>query len=747
MALQRKFIHLGLLSSIFAAASLSASYSRAADKTAPVTEVKNTQEVYFGHTIEDPYRWLENSYSPEVKAWDNAQNMRTRAYLDKLPVRKQLYERFMASISKQSPAWYDLVPAGGKIFAQAFKPPAQQPFIVSMPLSADPRQQKIIFDPNVADPSGHIAIDWYQPSPDGKYIAVSLSRNGSEDGVLHVFDAQTGKETNEPPIEHVQYPTAGGSLAWKADSSGFWYTRYPGQEAPPEKRHFYQQVWYHNLGKPLTTDSYVFGRELPKIAEIKLDNSQNPNYLLISVANGDGGEFAHYVIGPNNHLQQITRFADHVVAGSIGADNRLYLLSRDHAPKGKILALKLDAAPADLLLDHAQLLIPEGEGAIQGGGEFGGNPVIVTPTALYVRTLKGGPTEVNIYDHDGHAKGHLPLADIASVSNLFYSGDGHVFYRQSTYLTPSAIYSYDEKTSKSTPTLLAETSPIHYEDTEVTRVFAPSKDGTMIPLNVIHLKKAKKNHPVPTLLYGYGGYGVSQTPRFLGAGTRQWLDAGGIYVIANIRGGGEYGDGWHTAGNLTHKQNVFDDFLYSAKYLIAQHYTTPAQLAILGGSNGGLLMGAALTQAPSLFRAVVALVGIYDMLHVENDPNGLFNVTEFGTVKNQDQFNAMLAYSPYHNVVKGTAYPAVFFATGVHDGRVNPMQSRKMVARLQAATSSNNPIYLSISEHAGHGIGSALSVKVGQAADYYGFLFDQLKMHLPAERHKSPRSTHRHTKK
>jgi prolyl oligopeptidase len=264
----------------------------------------------------------------------------------------------------------------------------------------------------------------------------------------------------------------------------------------------------------------------------------------------------------------------------------------------------------------------------------------------------------------------------------------------------------------------------------VVRAFATSKDGTKIPLNIVLRKGTKLNGSHPLLLNGYGGYGVNMTPHFLGASTRLWLDAGGIFVIANLRGGGEFGEDWHSQGALTFKQNVFDDFAASAQYLIAHKYTSSARMAAIGGSNGGLLMGAVFTQHPELFRAVISQVGIYDMLRVELDPNGAFNTTEFGSVKNPDQFKALMAYSPYHHVVKGTKYPAIFMATGETDGRVNPMHSRKMIARLQAATASGKPILLSINSHAGHGIGSALSIRVNQTADVYSFLFDQLGMKL-----------------
>jgi len=252
-----------------------------------------------------------------------------------------------------------------------------------------------------------------------------------------------------------------------------------------------------------------------------------------------------------------------------------------------------------------------------------------------------------------------------------------------------------------------------------------------VPVNIIRRKGIALNGQNPTLLYGYGGYGISQTPGFLGASRRVWFDAGGVYAVANIRGGGEFGEDWHANGALTHKQNAFDDFAAAAQLLISQHYTSPVRLALRGGSNGGLLMGAMITQHPDLFQAVVSDVGIYDMLRVELDPNGAFNTTEFGTVTNHAQFNALYAYSPYHHVADHAAYPAVMMQTGENDGRVNPMQSRKMTARLQAATSSGHPIYLITTSAAGHGIGSPLNVTVGQIGDYTAFLFDQLGMRWP----------------
>jgi prolyl oligopeptidase len=271
------------------------------------------------------------------------------------------------------------------------------------------------------------------------------------------------------------------------------------------------------------------------------------------------------------------------------------------------------------------------------------------------------------------------------------------------------------------------TSPVDYSDIEVVREFATSKDGTKVPVNILYKKGVKRDGKNPTLLYGYGGYSVNLTPSF-DSSRRIWFDAGGVGVVANLRGGGEYGETWHKSGNLTHKQNVFDDFIASAEHLIQRGYTSSAKLAIEGGSNGGLLMGAFLTQRPELARAVATHVGIYDMLRVELDPNGQFNVTEFGTVKDPEQFKALYAYSPYHHVRDGTKYPAVLLTTGENDGRVNPAQSRKMAAQLQAATASDAPILFRSTASAGHGIGTALKERIAEQADVLSFLFDQLGM-------------------
>jgi len=712
---------------LLAAGTLATGNLWARDAGAPVTQRQEVSDRYFNVTVTDPYRWLEDASDPRVKAWSASQHQRTRRYLEGLAGRQPIYDRLYAQIASSSPSYYGLQLAGGRLFAFYNQPPKQQPMIAVMGPEADPARARIVLDPNTANPSGTTAIDWYVASPDGSLLAVSLSENGSEDGTLHLFDVSTGKELPDV-ITRVSYPTGGGALAWRPDSKGFWYTRYPGPDRPAEEQHFYQRLYFHVLGQDPSTDRLVLGDGLPKIAEIALGNQHRSDVVVVTVANGDGGEFAHYLIDGSGRPRQVTHFKDGVMFATVAGDS-LYLVSYRGTPRGRVLRLSVD----DPVLARARELVPQSKAVIVPGGEFGGEPVVATHHALYVREIVGGPSRVAVFDLDGHPRGELPLPGPATVAEVVPLQDGAVLYDVSTYLRPRYFARYDEDRGTSAETALAQTSPVSFQDAAVLRKYATSKDGTHVPLNIIRRKGTVLDGHNPVLLTGYGGYAVSLTPEFVGPRARLWLDAGGVFVIANLRGGGEYGEPWHFGGNLTHKQNVFDDFAAAARYLIAAKYTTPNKLAIMGGSNGGLLMGASFTQHPELYRAVVSLVGIYDMLRVELDPNGAFNTTEFGSVRDRAQFEALYAYSPYHHVVDGTKYPAIFMATGETDGRVNPAHSRKMIARLQAAT-RGGPVYLSTNAHAGHGIGSALSIRVGQWADQYAFLFDQLGLTVPTWR-------------
>jgi prolyl oligopeptidase len=691
--------------------------------TLPLTPQRPVTDEYHGVKVTDDYRWLENWDDPAVKQWSAAENARTRDYLDRLPSRAVVKGRLQQLIATSSTAYYDLRFRGGTLFAMKYQPPQQQPLLVAMHSADDPNSAKVIFDPNTGAGKGSKSVEFYTPSFDGKYVAVALSEGGSEDCSGHIFEVATGKELSEV-VPRVNFATAGGSLDWKADNTGFFYTRYPqGNERPPEDANFYQQVYFHKLNTDPKQDAYVIGKDFPRIAEIQLQTSEDGRWLVAAVGNGDGGQFEHYVMDLSNHWTQVTHFVDGIVSAKFGPDDALYLLSRKDAPRGEIRRLPL----THLDLAQAKVIVPQSSGSGYDESDHASiEDFVPTPGHLYVIDIMGGPSRVRVFDDRGNALAAPAIPPISAVGQVVSLGGGDALFYSSTYLDPPAWYRFDAASGKSVRTALYETSPVKFDDAEVIRDFAISKDGTRVPLNIIRRKGAKLDGGNPVLLDGYGGYNVNQKPFFLGPQERLWLDQGGISASANLRGGGEYGEQWHEAGNLTHKQNVFDDFIACAQYLIEHHYTSPAHLAIIGGSNGGLLMGASLTQRPELFRAVVSFVGIYDMLRVELDPNGAFNVTEFGTVKDPDQFKALYGYSPYHHVKDGTAYPAILFLTGENDHRVNPMQSRKMTARLQAATSSDRPILLRTTASAGHGIGTALDEEIEQTADFYSFLFDQL---------------------
>jgi len=688
----------------------------------PDTPVHSVTDEYYGIQVTDDYQWLENWEDPAVKQWSAAENARTREYLDHLPARPAIEERLRQLANTRTLTYSNLQFRAGMLFAKKHQPNLQQPVLVVMHSPDEPASARVIFEPNTASSKGSVAIDFFVPSFGGKYVAAAISKNGSEDAEARVFEVATGKPLRDV-VPRVNFATAGGSITWKFDNSGFYYTRYPqGNERAPEDANFYQQIYFHKLGTPSRQDVYILGRNFPRIAEIQLHASDDGRWLLASVGNGDGGQFAHYLMDAQKHWTQLTHFEDGIVAVKFGvADAALYLLSRKDAPRGQILRLPL----SHLNLDEAQVVVPQTPGGPEEADRASIENFVPTSKRLYVIDIVGGPSRLRVFDKQGKALAAPVLPPVSAIGQVVSVGGGEVLFYVSTFLEPPTLYRFDASTGTTTRSS-TQSSAVRFEDAEVVRDFAISKDGTRVPLNIIRRKGTTLDGTHPALLTGYGGYSINTKPTFTGSFARLWLDQGGIFVETNLRGGAEYGEEWHQSGKLTRKQNVFDDFLACAQYLIDRNYTTPSRLAVLGGSNGGLLMGAAFTQRPELFRAVVSYVGIYDMLRVERDPNGAFNVTEFGTVKDPEQFKALYAYSPYHHVKDGTAYPAILMPTGENDHRVNPMQSRKMIARLQAADSSGRPILLRTSSSAGHGIGTSLDERIEQDADVFSFLFDQL---------------------
>jgi prolyl oligopeptidase len=723
----------------------------------PVADKRPVTHTYFGTTVSDDYEWLEDGKSPEVRAFTDAENAYARKALDALPDRPAIKKRITELLGQSSSDYWDVRDVAHTLFVLKEAPPKQQPMLVTRSESADPASEHVVVDPNSLDPSGGTTIDFYAPSPDGKLVAVSLSKGGSESGDVHVFEVASGKPRPDVVLR-VNGGTAGGSVAWNADGSGFYYTRYPrAGERPEADLDFYQQVWLHKLGA--AEDTYSMGKDLPRIAEIALARSDDGKSILAVVSNGDGGEVEHHVL-VGGQWKRLSRFEDELSVASFGADGKVYAIARKGAPRGKVVAF---APPFD---KPAEEIIPQGDSVIEA--------LAATKTALYTVELLGGPSRVRRFPlgvtkaeplareaprptkHKKHGKSgtkgtpareaprpppttiapgarglasaELPILPVSNVSAIERIGED-LLVRNESFVEPPAWYRYRASEDRLVKTPMAKTAPADMSDVEVVRESCVSKDGTKVPMSILRRKGTKLTRDLPTLLTGYGGYGVSRKPR-LRPWQRLWLDQGGVIADANLRGGSELGEEWHRAGKLTHKQNVFDDFAACAKGLFDLGYTSPEHLAITGRSNGGLLMSASLVQHPEMFRAVVAAVGIHDMLRVELTPNGAFNVTEYGTVKDEADFRAMLAYSPLHNVRDGVAYPAVLFTTGANDPRVDPFHSRKMVARLQAATSSDRPILLRSSGDTGHGIGTPLAAEIDQETDELAFLLHELGVHV-----------------
>jgi prolyl oligopeptidase len=688
----------------------------------PATPKKPVTDTYHGVAVTDDYRWLEDGNNPEVKAWSDAQNAHARAVLDKLPGVPVLRERLTKIMAAKTTSHAGLAVRDGRVFALRRQPPKQQPFLVVMPAADKPDEARVLLDPGELDKAGTTSIDWFVPSPDGKLVAVSLSKGGSESGDVTVYDVATGKPT-EAVVPRVNGGTAGGSLVWSPDSKGFFYTRYPrGNERPPADVDFFQQVYFHNLGSSTDSDRHEIGKDFPRIAECKLHADGPTGRVLLSVQNGDGGEFAHYVRSADGKWRQFSGFKDQAVQAIFGPKDDLYVVSRKGAPRGQVL--RLSAADPDLA--KATVVIPQGPDTIVTDfyGPPGQTTLLPTATRLYVTYQLGGPTAIRCFTLDGKPLTAPKQPEIATVGGLTPAGGDDVLFFAGSFVERFGAYHYRAAANETVQLPLSSPPVVEFKDITVVREFATSKDGTKVPVNILIPKGAKLDGSNPCLVTGYGGYGLSITPG-MNLRWRVLFDHGFVVAVANLRGGAEYGEEWHAAGALTNKQNVFDDFAAVLQHLIDRKYTSPARLAIEGGSNGGLLMGATMTQHPELMGCVVSHVGIYDMLRVELSSNGAFNIPEFGTVKDEKQFRALHAYSPYHHVKDGVKYPPVLFLTGANDPRVDPMQSRKMTARLQAAN-PEGVVLLRTSANSGHGGGTALSERIEQAVDVDAFVFSHL---------------------
>lgn len=691
-----------------------------AANTAPTTAKKPVQDTFHGVTVSEDYRWLEDGAAPEVKAWSDAQNAFARKTLDTLPGRAAIEKRVETVMRFEQVRLSHVTEVGDIFLALRRTPDAQQPVLVRLKSLEDDSGGTLLLDPNAEDDSGTRHIDWFVPSPDGKKVAVSISAGGSESGDVFIYDVESGEPIDER-IPRVNGGTAGGDLAWQPNGKGFFYTRYPrGDERPAEDRDFYQQLYYHQLGTPTEDDRYELGKSLPRIAEIQLAMHEPSGRLLVTIQKGDGGEFEMHLRSPKGKWTQFSAFGDKHLQATFGPKNDLYVLSRAGAPRGRVLRVPLKRLSLGSIAKGKEV-IAESEDTIVD--DFWGPPTVrVTDSKLYVQYQLGGPSTIRTFTHAGKPTDGPKIPEVSAVLSMTGLGEDDLLLRLTGFLEPSAYYVWNSKERELSKTKLADAAPMDTSALTVSRQMATSKDGTKVPLNIIRPKDA--DGPRPCVVYGYGGYGVNLVPVF-NPRNLMFAERGVVYVVTNIRGGGEFGEAWQRGGNLTNKQNVFDDFYAAIEHLKATKVCQLDRVGILGGSNGGLLMGATLVQHPEAAAAVVSFVGIYDMLRVELSPNGAFNVTEFGTVKDPAQFEALYAYSPYHNVKTEESYPPVLFITGENDPRVDPMQSRKMTARLQA-TKTEAPVLLRTTKDAGHGGSSNLSDRIAQYVDMYAFFFDHL---------------------
>ncbi len=667
---------------------------------------------YHGVKVTEHYRWLEDAASDETKSWTAAQQRRTRTYFDGIVWREGLRARVEQVLKAQSTAYKQLASGGEALFALKVQTPRQQPFLVTLTNHDEPATERVVVDPVGIDPSGETKIDFFVPSPDGRLVAVSLSEHGTEDGALHIYDVASGSVIDEP-IPHVNL--MGGSVAWRNDSAGFWYTRC----ADPAG--FRQQVWLRELGgAPDQVDlAGPFADE--RVAENYLSASPDGRWLMDRVQKGDGGEWQVFLRGQGSDSVwwQVADVPDKCVHAALGTD-AMYLLSRRGAPRGRVLRLPLTGGATVAV---AEELVPGGDTVIED--------LAVTDHTVWVVVMDGGPQQVRAFAHDGRLLPPVQIPPISSVSSysarLSALGPDRVAWSCESFTDP-AIWWVAPDGHAPRPTALRTTTPVDLSGYEVTREFATSRDGTRVPLNVISDPGTPRDGTAPTLLTAYGGYGISLVPRF-DPELLLWLEQGGVYVVANIRGGGEYGEQWHHAGRLTNKQNCFDDFIACADHLVTTGITSRERLAIMGSSNGGLLIGAVLTQRPDIAGAAVAAVPVMDTLRAETTPNGRFNIPEHGTVEDPELFTVLLAHSPYHNVVDETAYPAVLLTAGENDTRVNAWHAKKMTARLQQATTSDRPVLLRL-DPTGHLAGS-LDQSIEETTDRHAFLFDQIGLNYP----------------
>jgi len=693
-----------------AAVALANDESGSAGASLPKTKVAPVEETMHGRKIVDNYRWLEDANNPETKAWVDQELAYTRGVLDALPGRASIEERLsqLLTIGNINPPQM-----GGPYYFYTRRDGMQNQPVLYVREGVDGKD-RVLVDANQLAADGTIALDWWYASDDGKYVAYGTSPSGSEMSTLHIIETASGKNLAET-IER----TRAASVAWKPDNSGFYYTRYPKKGEVAEGQEMYNRhVFYHALGTDVAKDALIFGEGQNPEWWPNVGLSEDGRWLLISVEEGwTKSELYLSDLQKNDTPTRITDGKEFLYSGDF-LRGKIYITTNEDAPRYRVF--EVDAANAARA--NWRELIPQSDAVLQGAAVYG--------DLLYAQYEKNATSQVSMFNLNGKRLEDLSLPAIGTV---FGSGGKwnrkEFFIGFQSFTFPPSIYRYDLTTHMSTLWAKVEAASIDPAAYEVQQEWFHSKDGTRVPMFVVMKKGLTRNGHNPTLLTGYGGFNVSLTPTF-SRSAYLWLEHGGIYAVANLRGGAEFGEDWHRAGMLDKKQNVFDDFIAAAEFLITQKYTDKDHLAIQGGSNGGLLMGAMITQRPDLFRAVICAVPLLDMLRYQNFQIAKLWIPEYGSSEDAKQFEWLYAYSPYHHVKAGVEYPSILFMTADTDTRVDPMHAKKMAALMQAEAknggSKERPILLRIETKAGHGAGKPVTKQIEESTDIYSFLFWQL---------------------
>jgi prolyl oligopeptidase len=671
----------------------------------PTTPTDDVIEVLHGVEIADPYRWLEEQWSPKTRAWIEEQNAYTRALLDAVAGRQWIRRR-LAELMKVDAVGVPIERGGRYFFAK--RRADQEQFVIYMRKGRQ-GPEEVVIDPHPWSPDHTTSVTLLDVSHDGTVLAYGVRQGGEDEITVRLFDVDARRDLPDVLPKGRYF-----GLSLVPDKSGFYYTRHT-PEGP--------RVYFHKRGEDPARDREIFGRGYGVDKIITAELSDDGRYVLFTVSHGAGARRTEIYLQDAARGGPILPVVNDIEARFSGeiVGETLYLLTNWNAPRGRLLAVDVRDVAAR---DRWREVIPPSSAVITGFALVGGR--------LVVNHLENVQARVRVFDPTGRFLAEIPLPGIGSVSGLRGRwGSPEVFYAFSSFHIPTTIYRYDVNTGAS-EVWASLNVPIRSEQFEVTQVWYTSRDGTRIPMFIAHARGVKRDGARPTLLTGYGGFNVSLLPSF-SARAVLWMELGGVYALPNLRGGGEFGEEWHRAGMLEKKQNVFDDFLAAAEWLIANGYTNPARLAISGGSNGGLLVGAALTQRPDLFAAVVCSYPLLDMVRYHRFLVARFWIPEYGSSDDPEQFRYLLAYSPYHRVRPGTRYPAVLFITGDADTRVDPLHARKMTARLQAATASDRPILLRYDTKAGHSGGLPLSKQIEDLTDEVSFLAWQLDVRVPEQ--------------